>query len=126
MGMLAQFAPPLSLPGAVYPRWMERLLATTLVFNVVDLMLTLLVVLGGLAVEANPLMAVLISSSPVAFALVKLGVVSFGVWVLWRARTRRLAAVGSVVIFSAYSGVMLYHVLSVKMVVSHASTLFSI
>ena len=94
--------------------WLETLLAGTLIFNLLDLVLTLLVVEGGKAVEANPLMAAFLDAHPVAFAVAKLVLVSAGVFVLWRYRTHRLAMVGSVTVFGAYALLMFWHVRSLQ------------
>jgi hypothetical protein len=63
----------------------------------------------GIATEANILLAGILDSSPVAFMLVKLSLVSLGVLLLWRQRKRRLAAIGLVVCMAAYNALLLYH-----------------
>lgn len=90
--------------------WM---LSCTLVFNLVDLMLTLALVTLGLAVEGNPFMASLIDLHPVVFAAVKLTLVSVGAWVLWNRRHTMLAWVGSLSVFLVYGWLMAYHFRSV-------------
>ena len=97
--------------------WLERLLSATLVFNLLDTVLTLLVVRLGLASEANPVMAGALDASPVVFALAKIGVVSLGVLVLWKFRQRRIAVAGGVGVFCVYAMVMLYHIQSVEQLI---------
>lgn len=94
----------------------EMLLAATLLFNLLDLVLTLIVVEAGLAVEANPAMAALLQVGGLPFALCKLGLVSAGVWILWRHRRRQLAFAGATGICTAYAMVALYHVRSIDAV----------
>ncbi len=103
--------------------WLSRILAATLVFNFCDIVMTLLVVISGIGVEANPLMAYLLEQSPLAFALFKVTMVSIGVMVLWHTRHYRLAIAGSVGIFSVYAMLMLYHSISVKLVLMRYATL---
>jgi hypothetical protein len=104
----------LERPDVAKPTWLRRLLEATLVFNLVDAIVTLWVVSSGIATEANPLMARALERGPVAFAICKLGVVSLGVLVLWRERARRLAVVGAVAVFAVYLLVMAYHVQSIR------------
>lgn len=94
--------------------WVEVLLASTLVLNLFDTALTLLVVETGLAAEANPVMAAAFEHGPEVFGIAKITMVSLGVWVLWRHRDRVLAMVGSTVACAAYVGVAAYHVRSVQ------------
>lgn len=95
--------------------WLERLLAATLVFNLLDIVLTLTVVVLGIAVEANPLMARVLDVGPVPFALLKLGIVSAGVWVLFHHRHHRLASVGTCAVFTAYAALMVWHMQSIPL-----------
>ena len=95
------------------PAWMRGMLASTLVFNLIDAVMTLLVVMLGLAIEANPLMAELLDGSPQLFVIGKIALVTGGVAVLWLNRTSKLAKVGASVTFSAYAAVMLVHLQSV-------------
>ncbi|MCA9581072.1 MAG: hypothetical protein KC416_04715 [Myxococcales bacterium] len=90
-------------------RHLRRLLVGTLVFNLVDLVLTLAVVLSGLAIEANPFMAELLERSPLVFGVVKLALVSMGVWIIWRHRHRPVAIFAGGVACSAYAFVMFVH-----------------
>ena len=113
---IALTSPILNRPS--FPPWLERLLAVTLIFNTLDIIMTLLVVLAGFAVEANPVMAAVLDTNPVVFAVVKLAMVSAGVWVLWSYRTHRLASVGSIAIFCAYTAVMAWHLRSIHILLS--------
>jgi hypothetical protein len=90
-------------------RWIANILGATLVFNVIDVIFTLIVVLLGFAVEANPVMQRALDAGPLAFAVIKISVVSLGVLLLWRERRRPLAVAGSVGIFAAYGLLMMYH-----------------
>lgn len=96
----------------VFRRWTPSALRATVIFNLIDGVLTLLVVGLGLAVERNPLMRATLSEGPLLFVVAKVGMVAAGVAVLWRYRQRPLAAVGSIVVCAAYSALMLYHLAS--------------
>lgn len=98
----------------IFSSTLDTLLAATLVFNLIDMVLTLLVVTTGIAVEANPVMASLLAHGPVTFSLAKLAVVSVGVWVLRKHLHRPLAVVGSVGVFAVYFSLMVYHVQSLE------------
>ncbi len=87
-------------------------LAFTLVFNLIDTMWTMCVVLMGWAVEVNPFMARLLDQSPMLFTCVKLLLVSLGVYVLWQASQHRLARLGAYAVCSAYGCLVAYHVAS--------------
>jgi len=89
--------------------WQKGLLGVTLVFNFFDLLLTLIVVYSGAAIEANPLMARLLEAGPLAFALTKLTMVSLGVWILWQERKRWISLLGTVGVFGVYTLLMFYH-----------------
>jgi hypothetical protein len=60
-------------------------------------------------------MAAALDGGAVPFVLAKLTLVSGGVLVLWRNRSRGIALAGAMVIFGAYASVMLWHVQSVQM-----------
>jgi len=92
------------------------LLAITLVMNMLDVVLTSVVVSVGLAVEANPIMAALLEHGTAPFAIAKMALVSTGVWVLWRYRHRPLAMAGTAFTFGCYALVMVQHLKSVEAV----------
>ena len=53
-----------------------------LILNLLDLIATLLLVLPNLTWEMNPLMAMAIDSSPVAFACIKTILIALSTWLL--------------------------------------------
>ena len=84
-------------------------LILTVIFNLFDAVLTLVWVLDGHAVEANPLMASALEFGPITFMLAKITIVSLGLMILWIRRKRtwvRFAALG---IFGMYTYVMMMH-----------------
>src|SRR4051812_18205498 len=105
-------------PEVAKPVWLERMLQATLVFNLLDAILTLCVVLSGNASEANPLMAHALDRGPLLFTASKLVLVSVGILVLWRERARRLAVIGGVSVFMVYLLVMVYHLQSVQLLLA--------
>ena len=90
-------------------RWLHGIVVCVLVLNLLDAVFTLVWVGSGLAEEANPLLAEVVRASPVGFMLAKLGLVSFGSWVLWRQRRRPSAVVAIFAAFLVYYLLLLYH-----------------
>jgi len=84
-------------------------LGLTAVFNLVDAVLTLIWILTGHAIEANPLMASALDFGPVIFMLTKITVVSLGLTILWIRRKRVWVRYAALAIFGMYSYVMMIH-----------------
>ena len=95
-------------------RWLQIILGLTVVMNLMDAILTLVVVKAGLTVEANPLMADLLARSPLQFMVGKLALVSLGILLLWRWRHHVLSMVGSVCIFAVYSSIIVHHITGIE------------
>ncbi len=105
-------------PGAAYRRALDRfrndsvafwtVLATIVVFNFIDLMLTLRALDRG-AVEANPVMRALFWTHPLTATLVKLGVVGFVVLMLQRMRRFRSALEVTLALLVGFTALMFYH-----------------
>ncbi len=87
--------------------WMMA--AAILILNLIDGVVTLAVVHAGAAEEANPLMALSLNWGNVEFMMIKLGLVSLGVALLWRMRYNRYAAVAMTSLAAIYSLVFVYH-----------------
>jgi hypothetical protein len=121
METTATRAVALTLGGLKRVRALKGLLAGTLVFNLIDLVLTLLVVLTNLAVEANPVMAEVLRMGPMPFTLAKLALVSLGVGLIWRHRHRPAAVFAGGVACAAYTLVMLVHAQGVAVASLHLS-----
>lgn len=85
------------------------LLTSTVLFSLIDAVLTMAVVLAGLAIEANPLMAALLHHGPIWFVLGKTALVGGGVAVLWRFRRRPLALPGAAFACGCYAVVLVHH-----------------
>jgi len=92
------------------PRTLLLVLATIVVFNLMDYLLTLRVLDAG-GSELNPVMARLFSIGPEAAALVKLGVAGAVVLGLLALRRYRRTLELAIVALVGFSGLMLYHVL---------------
>jgi hypothetical protein len=90
-------------------RWLDGVVKTVLVLNLIDAVLTLLWVRLGLAREANALVRDLVEQHALAFVLVKLALVGLGSWLLWRRREHPLAVIGIFAAFLAYYAVLLLH-----------------
>ena len=78
--------------------------------NLIDATLTLCAVEFGDAVEANPLMDVLLSRGVLQFVIVKHLLVSLGLVLLWRLRARPLARWGTWLVLPIYPAIVLYEV----------------
>ena len=89
-------------PGPVILQKLQLLILVILTLNVTDGVLTIILVGTGRAVEANPLMAYLISHNPVLFMFCKQALVSLGILLLWRLRHHVLAVVSIVAVFVLY------------------------
>jgi hypothetical protein len=76
--------------------------------NLLDATLTLCAIEFGDAVEANPLMEVLLSRGVVQFVVVKHLLVSLGLILLWRLRARPLARWGTALILPVYPALVAY------------------
>ncbi len=90
-------------------RWLNGIVKSVLVFNLLDGLFTLTWVQLGLADEANTLMRDLVNEQAVTFMMAKLTLVSLGSLALWRNRTHPLAVIAIFVAFLAYYLVLLYH-----------------
>lgn len=90
--------------------WLDWIVRSVLVLNLLDGIFTLLWVRHGLAEEANALMRDLAHEQAFAFLLSKIALVSLGCVFLWRLRTHPLAVVGIFVAFAVYYLVLLLHV----------------
>lgn len=106
-------APPDVLPWVGNSQeygWLRGIVASILILNGIDAVLTTLWVDGGLANEANPFLGDLVATQPVLFVAIKVVLVSFGSWTLWRRRREPLAVVGIFGVFLVYYWLLLVHV----------------
>ncbi len=90
-------------------RWLEGILKSVVVLNLLDALFTLAWVRTGQAEEANALLRDLVNDQALAFIMAKLGLVSLGAIFLWRIRRRPLAVVAIFASFLVYYLVFLYH-----------------
>lgn len=102
-------APGLSVGTLEHFRWLQGMVKSVLVLNLLDALFTLLWVRAGLAREANPLIDRLVNENAVGFVLVKLGLVGLGSWLLWNRRQRPFAVIAIVAAFLVYYFILLYH-----------------
>jgi hypothetical protein len=84
--------------------------ALLLACNLLDATLTLCAIEFGDAIEANPLMAALLAHGPTLFVIVKHLLVSAGLVLLWRFRTRPLARAGAWLVLPIYPALVMYEV----------------
>ena len=100
-------------------RWLECIVKSVLVLNLIDAVLTLVWVRAGLATEANTLMDELVNHHAIAFVAVKLGLVGMGSWLLWNRRRSALAVVAIFGIFLAYYTLLLHHLQYLSILIRH-------
>lgn len=89
--------------------WPLLVAPAIVLLNIFDALLTLMWVHADVAEEANVLWGDMVAQQPFGFVLVKLLVVTAGVWFLYRFRHLRLARVGLMVAFAAYATVFAWH-----------------
>ena len=100
--------------------WLGGVAAAVVILNLLDAMFTLVYTDLGLAEEANPLLRQALTESPLRFVLIKLGLVSAGVALLWRLRHRRTAAIGLIATGAAYAWLLVVHLSAVPQLVALA------
>ena len=88
---------------------LKTLLVAVLTLNLFDACATLLWVNGGLATEANPVMADLLYTSPHLFVLTKMSLAAFGCLLLWRLRTNPAVHFVSECLVLVYGALGVYH-----------------
>ena len=91
----------------------KKLLAGIVLFNLLDIIFTILVVHQGFAVEANPFMLELLERSELAFATIKISLVSLCVFLLWRLRDHKIARNAATFCFLTYGCLMAYHIFGI-------------
>ncbi len=89
--------------------WFTRLIGTLFVMNVLDGLLTLVWVYSNKAVEANPLLDLLLGVHPVLFMGFKIVLVCLGSVLLLRFYYKALSLLALVVSFGVYCVIILYH-----------------
>ncbi|MEM1026342.1 MAG: DUF5658 family protein [Myxococcota bacterium] len=90
-------------------QWLRGVLLAVLILNLADAFLTLHWVSSGMAVEANPLLAELVTESPLLFVATKMSLVGLGSILLWRNRQRGSSVVAIFAMFIVYYLLLLYH-----------------
>jgi len=89
---------------------LKILLVSTLLFNVVDVIVSTYLIYYGAVDEANPVMEMYLGLGIIPFILAKVVLVGGGCVILWRNREKFLARAGIYVVFSYYLSLMGYFV----------------
>ena len=89
---------------------LKTLLVSTLLFNLVDVIVSTYLIYYGEVDEANPVMEMYLGLGIIPFILAKVVLVGGGCLILWRNREKFLARVGTYVVFSYYLSLMGYFV----------------
>jgi hypothetical protein len=100
---------PLAIGTARHYRWLNGIVRTLIVFNLLDAIFTLFWVRAGLAREANAVMRMLVNEYSVLFVLAKLALVSLSSLLLWRLRNHAVAVIALFIAFVLYYLVLLHH-----------------
>ena len=93
-------------------RLLAWLLATLWIANLCDLLLTLRAIGMHRAIEANRLMDYVLRAGSLPAAIVKLGIVSVGVALLWRFRRRPPVLRATAIVTLAFVALVVYEALS--------------
>ena len=99
--------------------FLNGLIKTLLILNVIDAVLTVVWVSDRYATESNPFLFTLPAEHPVLFVLVKTALVSGGTFLLWRHRDRPLAVVAVFIGFLAYYFLLAMHLEAMWMAIRH-------
>jgi uncharacterized protein DUF5658 len=91
-------------------RWLQGIVKTVLVLNLLDAIFTLVWVRWGFAREANLMIDRLVERHALTFVAVKLSLVAMGSWLLWQRRHHATAVIAIFIAFMTYYLVLLYHV----------------
>ena len=89
---------------------LKILLVSTLLFNLVDVIVSTYLIYYGEVDEANPVMEMYLGLGIIPFILAKVVLVGGGCLILWRHREKFLARAGIYVLFSYYLSLMGYFV----------------
>ena len=89
--------------------WFTRILGSLIVMNAIDGLFTIGWVYTNRAVEANPLMGLLINIHPVLFISLKMALVHLGSILLLHYCYKPLAVFAGILAFLVYWIVLLYH-----------------
>jgi len=95
---------------AVHISVVRALALPVVALNLADAVFTIGWVKTGMAVEANPLMANLLSLNPAVFIVTKLGLVVLGLALLDRNRESQAAEIAAVALFLMYYLLLLFHI----------------
>lgn len=86
--------------------------------NLLDAIFTIWWVVGEWAVEANPLMAFLLSKSPGLFMAYKIALVHLCVLLLWKLREIKFARLSIIPALITYVGIVIFHICSAIIIFS--------
>ena len=95
---------------------LQQKLAALICLNLLDAVFTLWWVSLGLAEEANPVMALLLSKSPLSFMIGKIALVYISVFILLANYKSKIASLVASIAVYLYSCVAAYHFISLMFV----------
>ena len=89
----------------------KNMLIAIIGLNLFDAIATLTWLDLGFAQEGNPIMAPLIAYCPYCFIAIKMGIVLFVCWYLWKERENDYTFLASKIVFYAYSLLAMWHMI---------------
>ena len=95
---------------------LSSVLRLIFLFNIMDALLTLCWTQFGIADEANPFMAYMLSLGPIYFITIKIALVGAALWILWHLRDLFFARLMSILALFVMTAVLLYHAIGIHLV----------
>ena len=89
---------------------LKILLASTIFFNVIDLIVSSCIIYYGMVEETNPVMEMYLSLGIIPFIIAKVVLVGGGCVILWKHREKLLAQAGIYIVFLYYLSLMGYFI----------------
>jgi len=99
----------------IYSINLSSVLRLIFLFNVVDALLTLFWTRCGIADEANPFMAYMLTLGPMYFVITKLSLVAAAIAILWHLRSLLFARVMSLLALCIMTAVLIYHAVGIHL-----------
>jgi hypothetical protein len=88
----------------------KKILIWLLILNLFDLIMTLVFITSNEAKEANPIMNLALDAGVLPFGILKIFLVTFGVWLLWKNKNSKISQYAAIFCLLPYIILSIYHV----------------